>query len=278
MSEEETNRPITKEDLKVMQAVELGSVPRKDLVDTAKGSKGMVYFTGDIHGDWSPIVDFYNRFQPTAEDIIIMLGDVGLNYYGGRTDKQMKIVLNDLDVTIFCIHGNHEMRPATIPSYVTKEWNGGTVWYEPHYPNILFAKDGEIYEINGIRYLVIGGAYSVDKYQRLLYGYGWWADEQPSAAIKQYVEEQIASKSFDVILSHTCPYKYIPREMFLPGIADSMVDNSTERWLDTIEDRVTYRAWFCGHWHTDKRIDKIHFLFHTFETDDQLHLATERKD
>ena len=142
-----------------------------------------------------------------AEDIIIMLGDVGLNYYGGRTDKQMKIVLNDLDVTIFCIHGNHEMRPATIPSYVTKEWNGGTVWYEPHYPNILFAKDGEIYEINGIRYLVIGGAYSVDKYQRLLYGYGWWADEQPSAAIKQYVEEQIASKSFDVILSHTCPYE-----------------------------------------------------------------------
>lgn len=33
MSEEETNRPITKEDLRIMQAVELGSVPRKDLVD-----------------------------------------------------------------------------------------------------------------------------------------------------------------------------------------------------------------------------------------------------
>ena len=235
----------------------------------------MVYFTGDIHGDYSPLVDFYNRIHPTMNDVIILLGDVGLNFYGGRLDKQMKIVLNDLDTTFFCIHGNHEMRPATISTYETKEWNGGTVWYEPHYPNLLFAKDGEIYTINGIRYLVIGGAYSVDKYYRLRRGYGWWADEQPSAEIKRYVESQIMDKPFDVILSHTCPYKYIPREMFLSGIDQSMVDDSTERWLDSIEERVSYRAWFCGHWHTDKRIDRMHFLFHSFETDEALHDGIE---
>ena len=152
----------------------------------------MVYFTGDIHGDYSPLVDFYNRIHPTMNDVIILLGDVGLNFYGGRLDKQMKIVLNDLDTTFFCIHGNHEMRPATISTYETKGWNGGTVWHEPHYPNLLFAKDGEIYTINGIRYLVIGGAYSVDKYYRLRHGYGWWPDEQPSEEIKRYVESQIS--------------------------------------------------------------------------------------
>ena len=65
----------------------------------------MVYFTGDIHGDYSPLVDFYNRIHPTMNDVIILLGDVGLNFYGGRLDKQMKIVLNDLDTTFFCIHG-----------------------------------------------------------------------------------------------------------------------------------------------------------------------------
>lgn len=235
----------------------------------------MVYFTGDIHGDYSPLVDFYNRIHPIMSDVIILLGDVGLNFYGGRLDKQMKIVLNDLDTTFFCIHGNHEMRPATIPTYETKKWNGGTVWCEPHYPNLLFAKDGEIYTINGIRYLVIGGAYSVDKYYRLRHGYGWWADEQPSEEIKKYVELQIADKPFDAILSHTCPYKYIPREMFLSGIDQSMVDDSTERWLDSIEERVSYRAWFCGHWHTDKRIDRMHFLFHSFETDEALHGGIE---
>ena len=58
--------------------------------------------------------------------------------------------------------------------------------------------------------------------------------------------------------------------MFLPMIDQSSVDNSTEAWLDRIEDRIHYKAWFCGHWHTDKRIDKMHFLFHSFESDESL--------
>jgi hypothetical protein len=43
------------------------------------------------------------------------------------------------------------------------------------------------------------------------------------------------------------------------------VDNSTAEWLDTIEDKLEYEAWYLGHWHTDKRIDKMHFLFHGVE-------------
>ena len=29
-------------------------------------------------------------------------------------------------------------------------------------------------------------------------------------------------------------------------------------------------AWFCGHWHTNKRIDKMHFLFHQFESSESI--------
>ena len=137
---------------------------------------------------------------------------------------------------------------------------------EEEFPNILFAPDGDIYTIEGMSYLVIGGAHSVDKHYRLSRRYAWWADEQPSDETKTYVEKQIAEKHFDVILSHTCPYKYELREMFLPMIDQSTVDASTELWLDTIEESVDYRAWLCGHWHTDKRIDKMHFLFHEFES------------
>lgn len=124
-------------------------------------------------------------------------------------------------------------------------------------------------------YLVIGGAYSVDKYYRLSRGWGWWPDEQPSPEIKTFVEQQIKSKPFDIVLSHTCPFKYEPTEMFLGGIDQSTVDDSTERWLDTIEEAIEYKAWFCGHWHTDKRIDKMHFLFHSFESDEQFKQSME---
>ena len=48
-------------------------------------------------------------------------------------------------------------------------------------------------------------------------------------------------------------------------IDQSTVDDSTERWLDEIEKKADYEAWFCGHWHTDKRIDRMHFLYNSFE-------------
>lgn len=274
----------------------------------------MIYITGDIHGDPNQIVNFCIIHQLTSDDTVVMLGDVCLNYWYSKRDAQAKRKLRKTGVTFLCIHGNHEARPSTISSYKTKEWNGGTVWYEEEYPNILFAKDGDIFELDGKKCLVLGGAYSVDKYYRfhrylsyceniddydmetitavrdIIFGvnvtddilkkvneaidnsdgkeFKWWKDEQPSEDIKAYVEENINKHNgkVDFVFSHTCPAKYIPTEMFLDGLNQATVDNSTEKWLDKIEDNLTYKRWYCGHWHTNKTIDKMHFLFHLIET------------
>ena len=130
----------------------------------------------------------------------------------------------------------------------------------------LLTADGEIFGLEGQRCMVIGGAYSVDKPIRLAYGAPWFPDEQPSQEIKTYVQQQLRNHQVDVIFSHTCPYKYIPREVFLPGIDQDIVDDSTERWLDTIEEMADYKLWFCGHWHTQKQIDRLHFLYHNVES------------
>ena len=229
----------------------------------------MIYYTGDIHGQKYEIARFCKRFNLTREDTVVILGDVGANYCGDERDKELKQALNSVKPTILCINGNHEMRPANISSYKEKEWNGGTVWVEEDYPALLFAKDGEIYTMEGIRHIAIGGAYSVDKFFRLARGYGWWEDEQPSEEIKAYVEQQLKDNQVDVVLSHTCPFRYEPTEVFLPGIDQSTVDTSVEEWLGRIEEIIDYTAWFCGHWHINKRIDKMHFLFHGFESSEQ---------
>ena len=226
----------------------------------------MVYITGDIHGCTNRIVEFAHSMQLTEDDVIIILGDVGLNYYQDPRDYIRKDDLARLKPTIFCIHGNHECRPQHISSYQLTPWNGGSVWVERDYPNILFAKDGDIYTIDGVRYLVIGGAYSVDKFYRLATKMNWFDDEQPSDEIKAYVEQQIQNNTIDVVLSHTCPIRYEPIEVFLSQVDQSKVDKSTEIWLGSIEDNLDYKAWFCGHYHTDKHIDKMHFLFNSFET------------
>ena len=140
----------------------------------------------------------------------------------GRT-----ICINSLQypITFFCIHGNHEERPENIGGYKTKIFHDGLVYYEEEYPHILFAKDGEVYQFNEQSVLVIGGAYSVDKNYRLQMGYNWYPSEQPSEEIKDkllmYVEK---NPQIDVVLSHTCPYKYLPREVFMKGINPLKVD------------------------------------------------------
>ncbi|MBE6701183.1 MAG: metallophosphoesterase [Ruminococcaceae bacterium] len=230
----------------------------------------MVFFTGDIHGTPWKIIKFVDKMHLTGKDTIVILGDVGANYFMDERDAAMKTLLNKLGVDILCIHGNHEIRPANIPSYKLQTWKRGKVWCEDAYPRLKFAKDGEIYHIEGRRYIAIGGAYSVDKYYRLARGLGWWDDEQPSDDIKAYVEKKLSRGIFDTILSHTCPYKYEPTDMFLSGVDQSKVDKSTEEWLDKIEEKYYYKNWLCGHWHTDRQINKLHFLFNTWESSENL--------
>ena len=108
----------------------------------------MVYYTGDIHGEVFRVSEMIDRYQITPADIIVLLGDVGMNYYGNkRGDRHRKKRLNKLGIKMLCIHGNHEMRPETIESYNEESWNGGTVYVEAEYPNLLFAKDGEVYDL-----------------------------------------------------------------------------------------------------------------------------------
>ena len=97
-----------------------------------------------------------------------------------------------------------------------------------------------------------------------------WMDQKRKSKqeIKEYVEKQLAINLWevDVVLTHTAPLKYEPTEVFLEDIDQSRVDKSTEQWLDKIEEMADYKAWYCGHWHINKRVDKMHFLFHGIET------------
>lgn len=225
-----------------------------------------IFLTGDTHGDFRRIACFCDQVETSKDDVLIILGDVGINYFGDDRDIKNKEFLSSLPITLFCIHGNHERRPYTVEGYQLEKKYEGYVYVQKEYPHILFAKDGEIYNFLDINCIVIGGAYSIDKNYRLKMGYHWFIDEQPSFEIKEYVEEQLEKKdwSIDIVLSHTCPRKYEPIEVFLSNINQNLVDKTTEDWLDSIENRLNYLGWYCGHFHTSKKIDRIKFMFEDF--------------
>lgn len=232
----------------------------------------MVFLTGDTHGAFHRIEDLCASHTTTKDDVLIILGDAGFNFDGYYYDSKKKARVQELPITIFCIHGNHEMRPESLEYYKEVDWHGGAVYVEEEFPNILFAKDGEIYDFinkNGdhISAIAIGGAYSVDKQYRILNNWGWWADEQPSKEIKQRVEAALKKRNWevDVVLTHTVPEKYIPVETFISGIDQSKVDRTTEKWLDRIEEKLDYKKWYAGHFHCCKKVDKLQLMFEDYD-------------
>lgn len=227
----------------------------------------MIFITGDTHGQFQHIEAFSQKYQTTQEDILIILGDVGVNYHLNKLDGLLKQDLDEIPLTFFCIHGNHEERPQNIPNYQEQTWQGGSVFVEPEHPKILFAKDGEVYDFLGKKTMVIGGAYSIDKFQRLSRNINWFSSEQPDETTKNRVETRLTQENWqvDFVLSHTCPYGYLPTEAFLSGVNQATVDQTTERWLGEIQSKLDYEKWFCGHFHLEKTIDRIHFLFQSIE-------------
>ena len=217
----------------------------------------MIYITGDTHRDFSRL----NDLNFNDDDMLIVLGDTGINYCLDEEDIRFKEYLKRYNVKLFCIRGNHEERPENISSYSEVDMFGGKVFIEDDYPNLIFSKDGEVYNIDGKSVLVIGGAYSIDKNYRLMHGYKWFKDEQLSQDEMDNIFEKVNGKYFDIVLSHTCPYKYEPREVFMSGIDQSKVDKSMEYFLDKIEGSIHYDKWYCGHYHTERIVDKLEFMF-----------------
>ena len=243
------------------------------------GTPAKYFITGDKHRNFESVKAFCRDMNTRRKDVLIILGDTGFNYFDDIRDDKLKKEVSDLNITLLCLHGNKENRPQNVGTYGIRSFCGGKVYYEPKYPNIYFAIDGEINTFEGKKYMVIGGAHSVDKMRCLEEGSPFWNDEMPSEEIKTKVEERLESENNSVfgMMTHTCPIDYLPTEMFMstrqnadikrkPKKAKSKklfkpdIDRSTEEWLGTLEKKLDYEIWYCGHYHIDKQIDKVNMM------------------
>ena len=110
-----------------------------------------VYLTGDIHGDrfrfWS-IGDYCKEHKTTTDDWLICLGDVGLNYYGPKSKKEialknevaklpienMRKLFGDEAVRWFCICNayKYRFRDGSKPGVSAEQDHEKAHWYEDY--------------------------------------------------------------------------------------------------------------------------------------------------
>lgn len=227
---------------------------------------GRIFVKGDCHGDLNFLKSWCEANQTTKEDYLVLCGDVGLNYFLNKEENKKKYQISNCPITLICVHGNHEERPKNISSYKF-EYNENlkcNVWYEEEYPNILFPQDG-IVEILGYKCLVLGGAYSVDKYYRIYRNLTWFPEEQMSEEDKERILKILEKEnSFEYIFSHTVPliYEKELEDLFLPGINQYEVDKSMEEFLSVAHNQIEFKHWFFGHFHDNFDLtDKVTILY-----------------
>jgi 3-oxoacid CoA-transferase subunit A len=215
------------------------------------------FITGDTHGDITPRLKHIQTKYPNCvpeETALIVLGDVGFNYYRGRKDVYNKEQANSFGYKIYCLRGNHEERPSNLD--IPIKWDAdvmGEVHIEKEYPNIrYFTDDGGVYLIGGLMCATVPGAYSVDKFYRLERGLAWFPNEQLSSLERQTLQKKLSGRYFDIVLSHTCPYSWRPTDLFLNCINQSTVDNAMEFWMDELKNTFIWDHWFFGHYHADR--------------------------
>lgn len=220
-----------------------------------------IYITGDTHSNFERIDEFCKENNTNKEDLMIILGDVGVNYFEDKRDYKLKRLLENIPITFFMVHGNHEIRPKHISSYKKEAWNNGYIYREERFPSLIFPEDGNIFIINSKRFLVLGGAYSIDKYYRVGNGLLWMEDEQPSIEDinKAYLNLE-KNDGTDYVLTHTAPFEYIPFANKCTEIDKQTIDITTEKRFQELYDKASFEKWFCGHFHIEKDFGRIQIL------------------
>lgn len=237
----------------------------------------MICATGHTHRNFS-------RFSPdrfpemrgmTKADTMIICGDCGVLWHGGRRDEIQLELLEDLPFTIAFVDGNHENFTA-LSKYPVKEWNDGKVQFLR--PHVIHFMRGQVFTLEGRTFFTMGGASShdvedgildpatPDYYERLLrllgegrrqyriVGQSWWPEELPSE--EEYAEARRNLDTYgweaDYIITHSPP----------GGIAEGLgrPRDALTDFLEEVRQRTRYRRWLFGHCHGDQTIDERHLL------------------
>ena len=207
----------------------------------------MLRITGDTHGDLNRInyAEKYNNTPLTEADTLIICGDFGFIFDGGKLEREKLDLLEEKPYTICFVDGNHENFDL-LDTYPEVGFHGGKAHRIRE--NIYHLMRGEIYELEGKSVFAMGGAYSTDRFMREL-GESYWEAELPSEREYAAALSNLESHGMetDIILTHTAPAVEVVRL----GCTPHPHEGELTEFLDKVKYSVKYKKWYFGHFHAD---------------------------
>lgn len=233
-----------------------------------------ILFAGDSHGDLGYLGWVLHQADQFEVDHIVQLGDFGYwehREHGVEFLDRLNDGLEAGGYNFFWLDGNHENHTLLRSRY------------QPDGPthirsNIIYLPRGTRWEWDGVSFLAIGGAYSMDKDWRIeqyrkkaRYSTSklsaakweqWWPEE---TITDDEVELAIAGGAVDVVLAHDAPLTPdLALEFAKKGINFWKNDPNTtanRAQLQRVFDATNPSHWFHGHYHVDyvQKVDGCRF-------------------
>lgn len=221
-----------------------------------------LYISGDIHGEFRTLV--YNIKRLGIKDaVIIIAGDCGIGFekigYYEQLYRKINKTLTTSNCILLLVRGNHDD-----PNYFEK----GLI----DFPRMKTIPDYSIIKIAGKTVLCIGGAISLDRYDRLLEIEMlrmrrksevsiYWENEHPVYKESEIQQMSASGISIDTVITHTAPSFCYPQtkrglEFRILNDKDLEKDLNTERQVmaliynKLIENNHRIKDWMYGHFHS----------------------------
>jgi len=222
-----------------------------------------IYVCGDSHGSFKEIERWLKDFAKTG-DVLAHAGDYGDGFIHDKKIESLANKFSDAGCRLLVTKGNHSE-----PIYYNenRKFSGGAIEF---LPPTCFRK------INDKGFLFLGGAISVDRYQRIE-GRSWWRDE------KFVLEEEYLKslKGIDYVIAHTCPNFAKPVISHKGDIVDyySQFDKTLISDLEEegelfnhawriITPRNNIKKWWFAHFHVRKRDEFDNCEFRCLDIDE----------
>lgn len=190
-----------------------------------------IILAGDTHGDSNHVKSLLERARDAGAAVVFVLGDFGIWDHHDRghfTDTVSKLA-NRYQIPVCFLPGNHDNYDLLF-EWETEKPVTADGFYEIK-PGLFYSARGHRFTWNGVRFLSLGGAYSVDKdwrvhedearlrraemrqenggvldradrYRLRTGQYQWWSQEEIS---EQEMRDAMKGGPVDVMLAHDKP-------------------------------------------------------------------------
>lgn len=204
----------------------------------------MIYITGDMHGDRERF-RAVNHAGLRKGDTLIVCGDFGFVWDGSVHEERLLKWIGSRRYQVLFVDGAHENH-LLLTRYPIEEAFGGRV--RRISGRLCMLLRGEVYTIDGKRLFAFGGGDSLESYAREDGG----ELRMPSREELENARQNLASagNQVDLVITHDAPAKL---RQFIQ--IDTRVEpTNLQTFLEEISHQITFRQWYIGKYHINKRI------------------------